>query len=180
MKKKFALFVGLFMLAVVGPAIAANDFSCGAGYVLSSHNKIDGINAKQCVKLWCRDLETNKAMGSGDRVASGYRDVLSETTDGTNSVECFGDRKWCAGEPAGTWDPARGLYVRGADDGTTYTAYHKGSCFAWRLEKPECDAGESAILRDGAWVCVRSSGGDANNILKSSVRRTGTVRRVTR
>ncbi len=149
MKKIFYSLFGLFIAFGVVPTFAADTFSCGAGYVLANHDKIDGINAKECRKLWCRDLETNKAMGSGDKVASGYRDVLSETTDGTRSVECFGERKWCAGEPAGVWEPSLGIYVRGSDDGTTYNAYQKGSCFAWRLVKPECDAGQSAILRNG-------------------------------
>ncbi len=172
----------LFVIVAVcwTAAAGAASFSCGAGYVLANHAKIDGINAKECVKLWCRDLETNKSMGSGDRVASGYVDVLSETTDGRTSVPCFGDRKWCAGEVSGTWAPEYGVYVRGNDDGSTYKAYQKGTCFSWRLEKPECSAGESAILRGGEWVCVTASNGDLSNIQKSSVRRTGTMRRVTR
>lgn len=178
MKKLFYSLFGLLVLAGAMPAGAAGTFSCGAGYVLASHDKIDGITAKECKKLWCRDLETNKAMGSGDRVASGYRDVLSEVTDGRTTVECFGDRKWCSGEPVGVWMPDLGIYVRGSDDGTTYKAYQKGSCFAWRLEKPECSNGESAILRDGEWVCVTASNAGVNNVLKSSVRRTGAMRRV--
>jgi len=46
------------------------------------------------------------------------------------------------------------------------------------LEKPECAAGQSAILRNGEWVCVTATNGDISNIQKSSVRRTGTMRRV--
>ena len=181
MKKIFCSLVGFLMLVGVAPSFATDTFSCGPGYVLASRNKIDGLNAKECKKLWCRDLELNKAMGSGDAAASGYQDGLSETTDGRNpGVECYGKRKWCSGEPEGTWAPEYGMYVRGSDDGTTYKSYQKGSCFAWRLEKPECAAGESAILREGEWVCVTSTGGDINSILKSSVRRTGTTRRVVR
>ena len=181
MKKLFCSLVGFFVLCGAFPTVAVADFSCGAGYILTNHAKIDGLNAKECNKLWCRDLETNKAMGSGDRVASGYIDVLFEVYDGQNpAVPCFGKRKWCAGEPEGVWEPSLGLYVRGSDDGSTYKAYQKGACFAWRLEKPECEAGQSAMLRDGEWVCVKSSGGDISNIQKSSVRRTGTMRRVMR
>lgn len=179
MKKLFYSIIGLCVIAGVVPAGAAS-FSCGAGYVLAPHSKIDGINAQECVKLWCRDLETNKAMGSGTRAASGYADKLSEVTDGRESVECFGERKWCAGEPVGQWEPNLGLYVRGSDDGTTYKAYQKGACFAWRLEKPECTNGESAILRDGEWICVTANSGGANTVMKSSVRRTGTMRRIMR
>ena len=181
MKKLFCSIVGFLAFMGFAPAFAAGTFSCGAGYVLADHAKIDGINAKQCVKLWCRDLETNKAMGSGDRVASGYIDVLFEVDDGQNpAVPCFGKRKWCAGEEEGQWLPSSGMYVRGNDDGTTYKSYQKSGCFAWRLEKPECGAGESAILRDGEWVCVTATDGDISNIQKSSVRRTGTMRRIMR
>ncbi len=180
MKKLLCSLFGLSLVCVALPAFAAGNFSCGAGYVLADHAKVDGINTKQCVKLWCRDLETNKAMGNGDRVASGYIDVLSETSDGRDSVPCFGDRKWCAGEAAGVWVPEYGVYVRGSDDGSTYKAYQKSGCFAWRLEKPECDTGESAILRNGEWVCVTASNGDISNIQKSSVRRTGNIRRIMR
>ena len=177
------IFYSLFVLCAVAgamPAVAATGtFSCGAGYILASHSKIDGISAKECKKLWCRDLETNKSMGSGDRVASGYLDVLSSVSDGRNTVDCFGERKWCAGEPAGQWDPDLGIYTRGGDDGSTYRAYQKSSCFAWRLEKPECDKGEAAILQDGKWVCATSQG-STDAVRKSSVRRTGTMRRMMR
>lgn len=178
MKKAFYFLFGLFVVCGTLPAFAGA-FSCGPGYVLADHAKIDGIDAKECVKLWCRDLELNKAMGSGDKVASGYTDVLDETTDGNEHVVCFGKRKWCAGETAGDWNSSLGIYVRGNDDGSTYQSYQKGACFSWRLEKPDCPSG-SAILRGGEWTCVTSSGGDINNIQKSSVRRTGTMRRVTR
>ena len=181
MKKIFCSLFGFVVLCGTIPAMAVTEFSCGAGFVLANHAKIDGLNAQECKKLWCRDLETNRPMGTGDRVASGYLDVLFEVDDGQNPpVPCFGMRKWCAGEPAGNWAPEYGMYVRGSDDGTTYKSYQKSGCFAWRLEKPECDAGESAILRNGEWICVTASGGDINNIQKSSVRRTGTMRRITR
>ena len=180
MKKIFCSIIGLIFLGLPMSSFAAASFSCGAGYVLAPRNKIDGINAMECVKLWCRDLETNKAMGNGDRVASGYVDKLSSVSDGRETVDCFGERKWCAGEVAGTFAPEYGLFVRGGDDGSTYKAYQKGSCFAWRLEKPECEMGESAILRDGEWVCVTASGAGVNTVQKSSIRRTGTMRRVMR
>ena len=180
MKKIFCSIVGFLVLVGFAPAFAAGTFSCGAGYVLADHAKIDGVNAKQCVKLWCRDLETNKPMGTGDRVGSGYVDVLSSVSDGRDTVPCFGERKWCSGETVGVWMPEYGAYVRGNDDGTTYKSYQKSGCFVWRLEKPECADGESAILRDGEWVCVTASSGDINNVQKSSVRRTGTMRRIVR
>ena len=179
MKKIFYSLFGLFVLLGAVPVFAATGtFSCGPGYVLADRAKIDGINAKECKKLWCRDLETNKSMGAGDKVASGYRDVLSETTDGSDSVACYGERKWCAGEPTGTFDTSLGIYVRGADDGTTYKSSQKGSCFEWVLLRSDCEQGKLAVLKDGKWVCVTPENGDVSNILKSSVRRTGNVRRI--
>ena len=179
MKKILCSLFSLLILCIVAPACSAVGFSCGAGYVLATHAKIDGLNAKECKKLWCRDLETNKPMGSGDRAASGYIDKLAEVSDGTDTIECFGERKWCTGDAVGTWAPEYGLYVRGDDDGTTYKSVQKGNCFSWRLEKPECPAGQSALLRDGEWVCVTAAS-DINNVQKSSIRRTGTMRRISR
>ena len=182
MKKLFCSLFGLFLAFSVMPGIAATSFSCGAGYVLATHDNIDGITAKECVKLWCRDLETNKPMGVGTRVSNGYKDTSGpvELTDGRgNSVECFGERKWCSGDVPGVWSPEYGAYTRGDDDSTTYKSYQKGGCFSWRLEKPECPAGQDAVLKDGEWVCAASSGASTGS-RASSVRRTGTLRRVVR
>ncbi len=156
--------------------------SCGAGYVLvESRQKIDGIPIAECQKLWCRDLETGKVMGKDNKANSGY-----QTTQGTTElcdaqgrcVECWGVRKWCAGEAQGEWNPIYGAYTRGGDN-ATYQSYQKGGCFAWRLEKPNCEDGKTAILQNGKWVCAVSSGTtDAGRA--SAVRRTGTMRRIRR
>ncbi len=156
--------------------------SCGAGYTLEGHAKIDGINAAECQKLWCRDLETGRAMGAGKNPAAGYKATSApyELCDAENHcIECFGDRKWCAGEPAGIWNPEYGAYTRGGDDNATYQSYQKGGCFTWRLEKPNCSDGKSAILRGGEWVCV-SSVGSTEGGRAPSIRRTGTMRRIIR
>jgi len=176
----YSLF-GLLMILGTVPAFAATGtFSCGPGYVLTDRSKIDGINAKECKKLWCLDLENNKRMGNGDKVVSGYRDVLTEITDGSDTVACYGERKWCAGEQEGRFDTSLGIYVRGADDGTTYKSSQKGSCFEWVLLSSTCNAGESAVLKDGKWTCVKAQSGGVNTIMKSSVRRTGNVGRIGR
>ena len=72
--KKILLSLSLAVLAMApGVGMAADDFiSCGPGYILESHSDIDGIDAMECQKLWCRDLETGKVMGSGDRANNGY------------------------------------------------------------------------------------------------------------
>lgn len=179
MKKIFAMFFGCLIMA---GANAATFTSCGPGYILASHSRVDGIDAAECQKLWCRDLETGKEMGTGTRAASGYKVTNSPQTlcdANNNCIECFGERKWCAGETAGIWNPEYGTYTRGGGDSVTYTSYQKGSCFAWRLGKPTCGDGETAVLKNGEWVCTTASGSDGPN-RASSIRRTGTTRRIIR
>lgn len=175
--KKIIFAISTFVLAAGGANAAFT--SCGPGYILTSHNKIDGMNAAECQKLWCMDLENGKSMGTGTKAASGYKSTSApaELCDANgNCVECFGDRKWCGGEPAGIWNPEYGAYTRGGGDNVTYQSYQKGSCFAWRLEKPSCPNGQIAVLVNGEWHCATSSGsGDATR--KSTIRRTGAIRR---
>lgn len=163
---------------IYGVAIAETFTSCGPGYILSSHSKIDGINAAECKKLWCRDLETGRTMGNGKNANSGYKSTNApvELCDANDKcIECFGERRWCGGETPGAWNPEYGAYTRGGDN-ATYRSYQKGSCFAWRLEKPECPDGETAILQSGKWVCATSSG-SAVGTRASGIRRTGTTLR---
>ncbi len=172
----------LFAFFCALPANAAFT-SCGPGYILAAHKDIDGIKAEECQKLWCMDLENGKSMGKGNNPASGYRATSApvELCDASGRcVECFGERKWCGGEVAGQWNPEYGAYTRGGDN-ATYTSVQKGSCFAWRLEKPECEDGTKAILTGGKWHCVTSTGtGTDVASKKSSVRRTGAIRRMGR
>lgn len=176
------IFISLVVIFVSGVANAATFTSCGAGYVLvESRKKIDGIPSAECQKLWCRDLETGKTMGEGDKASGGYKatSLSSELCDAENNcVECWGERKWCGGEVVGEWNPKYGAYTRGGDN-ATYQSYQKGTCFAWRLEKPDCDDGMSAILQNGKWVCVKESNkGEAARA--STMRRTGTIKRIGR
>lgn len=169
------LFGAMFFNSV---AVAAD--SCGAGYVLvETRKKIDGIPTAECQKLWCRDLENGKLMGSGDKPNVGYQSTSysSELCDADGiCVECWGARKWCAGDVAGVWNPEYGAYTRGADN-STFQSYQKSSCFTWRLEKADCPAGETAILKEGKWVCA-VPGNTAEASRASAVRRTGTMRRI--
>ena len=168
-KLLFAMF-----LCISGVAFAGD---CGPGYVLADRGKIDGITARECQKLWCVDLETGRAMGAGDRAANGYimTGAPIELCDvAGDCIECFGDRKWCAGAPKGVWNPEYGAYTRGGADSATYTSSQKGGCFGWDLEKPVCADGENAILQNGEWVCVVSVP-DAGGVGRApAVRRTGT------
>lgn len=175
------LFLSLFLI-FFNTLANAEFVSCGPGYILvESRQKIDGIPSAECQKLWCRDLENGKMMGNDDRVNSGYQMTLSmqEVCDVKNNcVLCWGERKWCSGEARGEWNSQYGAYTRGGDN-ATYESYQKGSCFAWRLEKPDCDDGETAILENGKWVCAVSSGtSEAGRA--SGVRRTGTLRGIRR
>lgn len=171
------------VMAFVSPIVANAAFtSCGPGYVLvESRKKIDGVPSAECQKLWCRDLENGRTMGADDKPNSGYQATSMPVelcdADG-NCVECWGTRKWCAGEARGDWNPEYGAYTRGGDN-ATYLSYQKGSCFAWRLERPECESGETAVLQDGKWVCATSSG-TTEASRASGVRRTGTLRRLSR
>ena len=180
MLKQFIISV-FVVLGCIGGANAAFT-SCGPGYILvETRKKIDGIVSAECQKLWCRDLETGKSMGEGDKPNSGYKSTNSafELCDANNNcVECWGERKWCGGEIAGVWNPEYGAYTRGGDN-ATYQSYQKGSCFAWRLEKPDCDDGMSAILQDGRWICVKESG-KAEAARASTLRRTGAIKRIGR
>ena len=170
-----------FVLGLVSMSNAAFT-SCGPGYILvESRQKIDGIPSAECQKLWCRDLENGKMMGNKDKPNSGYQitNAPVELCDANNTcVECWGQRKWCGGEARGEWNPEYGAYTRGGDN-ATYQSYQKGSCFAWRLEKPDCEPGTTAVLQDGKWVCA-TQGGTSEASRASGVRRTGTMRRITR
>lgn len=178
--KRVCIAVMAMFCAMPGFAAIDAGARCGEGYILEKTKKMDGIDTYECQKLWCRDLETGKTMGTGDAPANGYVATTSANPlcDAKgNCVVCWGERKWCAGVVAGAWNPEYGAYTRGGADNSTYSSYQKGSCFTWRLEKPECGAGETAILQDGEWVCaVRQENPEA--LRKSTVRRTGQIRRL--
>lgn len=173
MKKFFIFFIGSLL-----PLVSHGAFSCGDGYALVESKRVDGIDAFQCQRVWCMDLEAGAYMGSGDRANSGYSDTREpyELCDNAgNCVMCFGERRWCSGEQPGEWRPEYGAYVRG--DGTAYQSYKKGSCFGWRLEKPNCPDGQIAILDGGNYICgVRDVSVDQHKA--SSVRRTTSVRKL--
>ena len=115
MKKFLISLIAINIGLVAGGAAMADKFtSCGPGYILVSHSDIDGIDAAECQKLWCRDLENGKSMGNGDRANSGYKETSypMELCDANNNcVECFGDRRWCSGETPGYWNPEYGAYT---------------------------------------------------------------------
>lgn len=169
----------LMVMCVVTPVFAGD---CGPGYVLVDHAKVDGMPTQECQKLWCVDLETGRAMGSGDRAANGYVATGSpnELCDVNGKcIECFGERKWCSGIVRGVWNPEYGAYTRGGADSATYGSEQKGGCWTWKLERPKCEAGEDAILQNGEWVCAVAK--TTGNIGRTpAIRRTGASRRIIR
>lgn len=173
----FLLF-GLFMSG----AFASVD-ACGPGYILvDSRQKMDGMVVAECQKLWCRDLELNRAMGNGTKAYSGYQETIRpvELCDAKNNcIECWGERKWCSGADRGEWNPTMAVYTRGGRDDVTYSSYLRSGCFDWRLEKPDCPGGQTAIMVNGRYVCSVSSV-DSNVSRDASIRRTGAVRRIIR
>ncbi len=179
MKRIFICFFMVLFSCVCG--VRAAELSCGAGYVLvETRQKLDGIKVSECQKLWCVDLETGKKMGNDNVANSGYvmTGGFAKLCDNDKTcVECWGDRKWCAGEMRGEWNPKYGAYTRNGENSATYESYQKGSCFAWRLEKPQCDDGMTAIMQDDNWVCVTADGASGVS-RESAVRRTGTMRRI--
>ena len=185
MKKILFSLIGIsciFGVANAAPS-ASTSVTCGAGYIMVDRSDIDGISAKKCEKLWCRDLETGKPMGNNERANTGYKSTSypMELCDADgNCVECFGDRKWCSGEPEGYWNPEYGAYTYGGDDNATYSSYLRGSCFAWNLEKPDCPDGQTAVLQGGRWTCAVAENSTEGS-RESSIRRTsGTLRRAIR
>lgn len=177
------VFVSGFILLVMC-AVARADFSCGPGYVLEkSARKTDGIDTYECKKLWCMDLETGKKMGSGDRANNGYKMTNNPIelcgVGDKDCITCFGDRRWCNGQAVGRWNAEYGGYTRGGADNATYQSYQNGGCFAWRLDKSECEAGQIAVLQDGRWICAEPDE-EITPVRASGMRRTGAIRRIGR
>ncbi len=170
----------IFALLFVGVAHA--EFTCGPGYVLVNHAKVDGINAAECQKLWCMDLENGKMMGRATSAYSGYKSTsapnLLEVSGEKQTVLCWGERKWCPGQPAGTWDRDAGRYVRISAD-EAYESYQNGSCFSWRLKDNPCSPGQDAKLVDGVWKCMDKAETETQ-VRGSAIRRTSAPRRILR
>ncbi|GHS96885.1 hypothetical protein FACS189421_02720 [Bacteroidia bacterium] len=122
-------------------------------------------------------------MGSGNNPASGYKLTSGPYPGAEDStgrrVDCFGDRKWCANEVVGAWNPGYGAYTRGGTDSAAYISVQKGDCFGWQMQKPTCDAEQAAFMQDGEWICV-SKEEAAGASRGASIRRTGGAIRVIR
>ena len=181
MKKLY--IISLMLLSGVAGAAGINadkaEFSCGTGYVLTSRRDVDGVSALECQKLWCYDLETGKVMGDGGTAANGYKVTMmpNELTVGGDTISCWGERKWCSGQPVGEWDGERGAYIRDGGD-NAYESYLKGGCFTWRLREHNCPAGTTAFLNaNGEWECG-TPGATEQNVRGSAIRRSGGGRRI--
>jgi len=184
MKKIFALcsMLAVAVMPMTGRAATTDSFlSCGDGFILVDSGTSGGIATAECQKLWCKDLETGKPMGSGTTANSGYKATGApvELCDANNTcIQCFGDRNWCSGETPGVWNPQYGAYTKKGDDSNAFLAQQKGSCFGWSIQKPKCDVGETAILKDNKWVCAASGATSGGVTRAAAVKRTGTIRSV--
>ena len=159
---------------------AAMFADCGPGWVMTTSTSIDGVSTQKCEKLWCRDLETNKPMGVGNKANSGYslttNPVTVESLDAngnTLSIECFGERKWCSGETAGLWNAEYGAYTKRGEDSTLFISVLRGDCFSWGSTtsgEAGCKDGQTPVLVNGKWNCSsRKTGSSAGSIGKKSV-----------
>lgn len=179
----FALFLILSTL-FCAPVHAEDAFvDCGPGWIMSDNGKLEGVTSVKCEKLWCRDLENGRSMGNGNTAASGYvataNPVVLEASDGT-SIECFGDRKWCAGDVLGVWNPDYGAYTKRGDDSSNFTSAQNGDCFTWgpgSAVKTGCASGQIPVLVNGKWACSSQKTGKSTNVGKKGKSNPGSSRR---
>jgi hypothetical protein len=179
----FTSFLALSLILIVPECRSAENpkfADCGTGWIVASSTSIDGVKSEKCEKLWCRDLETGKAMGAGNKANVGYvtttKPIAVESLDldnKTKSIECFGARKWCSGETAGEWNPEYGAYTKKGEDSILFMAVLRGDCFSWGTTtsgEAGCKDGQTPVLINGKWGCsVRKSGATVNNLSKKNI-----------
>jgi hypothetical protein len=150
---------------------------CGEGYVIANASPRDGIPAKECKKLWCRDLENNKSMGRENTAAAGYVATTSpvEICDSQNNcIKCFGKRKWCTDN--GDFNPEYGVYTKGSS--RLHRSVLSGNCYKWQMLNHNCGPNEVAINDGDSWICLNQSGGTEASraaIKSKAIRRTTTA-----
>ncbi|MDR1027748.1 MAG: hypothetical protein LBL46_05015 [Rickettsiales bacterium] len=150
---------------------------CGPGFVMSAGKLIDGIPSVECKKLWCRDLETGKAMGTNN-AANGYKDTARAgevCDDKNNCVSCWGERKMCGGEDPAVFNADMGAYTKRGAAVKDFVGFQSGSCWKWRVAGHDCPAGKIAMLVDGEYRCLdQSTNTDAARAAtkKKAVKRT--------
>ena len=180
------IFLTLFSaLALSSAASAAVSFvDCGAGYVKANGKNRDGIPTIECKKLFCRDLENGRVMGTEAGMAAGYENkglVFVEDNKG-NGIECFGQRKWCNSVlpgQEGLFNAEYGIYTKGGEDGDAYRGVLRGNCFEWQTTGHSCRPGETAVIdKDtSSWICLTSGGvnGGRSAVKVRAARRTSVM-----
>lgn len=160
----FASFLTLFVISMAPVVSVAEEFvDCGPGWIVVDNGTIEGVPSQICEKLWCVDLENGKTMGSGDAAYSGYIATTNPVTieaSGGETIECFGQRKWCSGETAGTWNAEYGAYTKQGEDSIQYVSSQRGDCYSWNAGSPKsagCADGQIPILVNGKWGCSGKS-----------------------
>jgi len=186
MKIKSTLFFA-FVVALAADCFAAGDqfVDCGPGFVIENVKNMDGIPTVRCKRLWCRDLENGRVMGKDDGAPNnGYEAkdgngkwIRSIVGDGYgDAIECFGRRRWCAGNAPGDFDYDLGIWTKTAGN-ALYRGVLKGDCYYWQMQGHACDAskGEIAIHNGTSWACVSQA--DPTNPFGRSAAKARAVRR---
>jgi hypothetical protein len=157
---------------------------CCPGYVVAAAKNRDGIPTVECKKIWCRDLENGRSMGSGNTAANGYESTSQpvEICDNTNRcLECFGKRKWCPAESTGIFNTEYGIYAKDGADSNMYRGALSGSCYKWQLQNHNCDPNEIAVNNGTSWSCLSQqdvNNGGRNAIKTKAIRRTAIMKKI--
>jgi len=183
------IFLTLFAVMILQPALYASSviIDCGEGFIGVTVQNQSGIPTVECRRLWCRDLENGRPMGSGDRPNNGYDNtaVPEEICGGNDCISCFGRRRWCQGESAGIWEPEAGMYVRSNEvvspgSPILNRGVLSGNCFRWQLQAHGCGPNQVAYNDGTAWICLTPSQlmgvGDRGATVPRAIRRAPTIR----
>ena len=178
------VFCGLIILALPSFAAVEKFVDCGPGYVMVASKNRDGIQSFECKRLWCRDLENGKSMGTGGTPSNGYEITAGSFTYNYygETIECFGRRRWCIGEDQGVFNEDLGIYTKPGADNALYTGRLQGNCYKWQLQSNNCRPDQIAINDGINWICV-SQGFESeprNAIKLKAIRRSPGVTRVPR
>ena len=185
MKIKSVLFFAAFVAFAADCFAVDGKFAdCGPGFVKEDVKSIEGILTVKCKKLWCRDLENGRVMGKDGAANNGYEAKMMDGGYGAEydekgiGIECFGKRKWCAGQnpPRDGFDYDLGIWAKEKGN-ALYRGVLKGDCYYWQIQGHACDAskGEIAIHNGTSWACVSQA--DPTNPFGRSAIKARAVRR---
>jgi len=162
-------FLAFFAIMILQPSLYANVITvdCGEGFIGVTSTNNAGLSTVECRKLWCRDLENGRSMGSGNNPANGYQNTanpvsLDEYVLGPDEyIYCFGERRWCPNEARAMWYEDAGIFIREIDladiaagKPVQYRSQLSGNCYRWQGQSHGCPAGTIAHNDGTAWICL--------------------------